>query len=149
LPGPNDYSDLAFETHGSTPCNRCSRMPLWCLPCKSARASRLLAYRILYPRCARVAGREAWEPEPGRPGTRRRQTDPVAELDFDRRQAQVHDAPRRFAELCSCLTQPINWASRTSRRLRYGPVRQGQFEALSNQSRLQPTSDSFFRGARG
>src|SRR6202040_1246958 len=36
---------------------------------KSARASRLLAYRILYPRCARVAGREAWEPEPGRPGT--------------------------------------------------------------------------------
>jgi hypothetical protein len=22
LPGPNDYSDLAFETHGSTPCNR-------------------------------------------------------------------------------------------------------------------------------
>src|SRR6202043_3104990 len=60
---------------------------------KSARASRLLAYRILYPRCARVAGREAWEPEPGRPGTRRRQTDPVAELDFDRRQAQVHHAP--------------------------------------------------------
>src|SRR5271169_2934566 len=32
LPGPNDYSDLAFETHGSTPRNRCSRMPLWCLP---------------------------------------------------------------------------------------------------------------------
>ena len=32
LAGPNDYSDLAFETHGSIPCNRCSRMPLWCLP---------------------------------------------------------------------------------------------------------------------
>jgi hypothetical protein len=32
LPGPNDYSDLAFQTHGSTPRNRCSRMPLWCLP---------------------------------------------------------------------------------------------------------------------
>src|SRR6202048_4644390 len=32
LPGPDDYSDLAFETHGSTPCNRCSRMPLWCIP---------------------------------------------------------------------------------------------------------------------
>jgi hypothetical protein len=32
LAGPDDHSDLAFETHGSTPCNRCSRMPLWCLP---------------------------------------------------------------------------------------------------------------------
>src|ERR1700726_4303124 len=32
LPGPHDHSDLAFETHGSTPCNRCSRMPLWCIP---------------------------------------------------------------------------------------------------------------------
>src|ERR1700720_1145247 len=69
LPGANDYSDLAFETHGSTPATGVQGCLYGASLRKSARASRLLAYRILYPRCARVAGREAWEPEPGRPGT--------------------------------------------------------------------------------
>ena len=41
LPGPNDYSDLAFETHGSTPRNRCSRMLYGASLRKSARASRI------------------------------------------------------------------------------------------------------------
>jgi integrase len=53
----NDHSDLAFETHGGTPCNRCSRMPLWCLPSQVSLAFRLLAYRIPYSRCARTWAR--------------------------------------------------------------------------------------------
>src|SRR6266513_682554 len=62
LAGPNDHSDLAFETHSSTPCNRCSSMPLWCLPSQVSLAFRLLAYRIPYSRCAPHVGarRRAW-----------------------------------------------------------------------------------------
>jgi len=65
LAGPNDHSDLAFETHGSTPCNRCSGCLYGASLRKSARAFRQLAYRIRYPRCARAraraAGREVWD----------------------------------------------------------------------------------------
>jgi hypothetical protein len=88
LPGPNDHSDLAFETHGKHSLQQvfkdASMVPPFASQPGRPDYLPIASFILDTPARARVAGGEGWEPTTKLP---------VAEPDFDDRQAQVYRAP--------------------------------------------------------